>query len=78
MNNTICFSIELNMRERQVSDLKLELERLNSELHSFKTKYFDMKRALDADEARRLKVPTPKTPEKTQSDHCKCCKCWTS
>lgn len=66
------------MRERQVTDLKLELERINSELHSFKTKYFDMKRMLDVDEARRLKVPTPKTPEKTQSDHCKCCKCWTS
>ncbi|KAF9407537.1 hypothetical protein HW555_012476 [Spodoptera exigua] len=54
-----CLIAELSMRERQVSDQRLELDRVNSELHSFKQKYFEMKRALDADEARRLKVATP-------------------
>ncbi|XP_047539551.1 cilia- and flagella-associated protein 58-like [Vanessa atalanta] len=58
-----CLIAELNMRERQVTDLRLELDRVNGELNSSKQKYFDMKRALDADEARRLRVPTPATPE---------------
>lgn len=47
------------MREKQVADLRLELDRVNGDLHSFKQKYYEMKRALDADEARRLRVPTP-------------------
>lgn len=51
------------MRERQVTDLRLELERVNGELQSSKQKYFEIKRALDADEARRLRVPTPASPE---------------
>lgn len=50
---------ELNMRERLVTDLRLELERVNNDLVSYKQKYYEMKRALDADEARRLRVPTP-------------------
>ncbi|XP_063896257.1 cilia- and flagella-associated protein 58-like [Helicoverpa armigera] len=57
-----CLVAELSMRERQVNDQRLELERVNSELQSFKQKYYEMKRALDADEARRLKVATPPTP----------------
>ncbi|XP_045455418.1 cilia- and flagella-associated protein 58-like [Melitaea cinxia] len=58
-----CLIAELSMRERQVTDLRLELERVNGELHSSKQKYFEIKRALDADEARRLRVPTPASPE---------------
>lgn len=54
-----CLIAELSMRERQVSDQRLELDRVTSDLHSYKQKYFEMKRALDADEARRLKVATP-------------------
>lgn len=50
------------MREKQVTDLRLELDRVNGDLQSFKQKYYEMKRALDADEARRLKV-TPSSPE---------------
>ncbi|KAJ0170912.1 hypothetical protein K1T71_013684 [Dendrolimus kikuchii] len=57
-----CLIAELSMREKQVSDLRLELDRVNGDLHSFKQKYYEMKRALDADEARRLKVPTPPAP----------------
>ncbi|XP_069362955.1 cilia- and flagella-associated protein 58-like [Maniola hyperantus] len=58
-----CLIAELSMRERQVTDLRLELERVNGELATSKQKYFEMKRALDAEEARRLRVPTPVTPE---------------
>ncbi|CAH0721042.1 unnamed protein product, partial [Brenthis ino] len=58
-----CLIAELSMRERQVTDLRLELDRVNNELHSAKQRYFEMKRALDADEARRLKVATPATPD---------------
>lgn len=47
------------MREQQVSDLRLELDRINGDLQSYKQKYYEMKRALDADEARRLKVASP-------------------
>lgn len=47
------------MRERQVTDFRLELTKVSDELHSYKQKYFEMKRALDADEARRLRVPSP-------------------
>lgn len=65
-NNEILYAIhnfsELSMRERQVTDLRLELDRVNNELTSTKQKYFEMKRALDADEARRLRVPSPATP----------------
>ncbi|XP_052744958.1 cilia- and flagella-associated protein 58-like [Bicyclus anynana] len=57
-----CLIAELSMRERQVADLRLELDRGNSELASFKQKYYEMKRALDAEEVRRLRVPTPVTP----------------
>ncbi|XP_072932969.1 cilia- and flagella-associated protein 58-like [Epargyreus clarus] len=58
-----CLIAELSMRERQVTDLRLELDRVNEELHSFKQRYFEMKRALDADEARRLKVPVTSSPD---------------
>jgi hypothetical protein len=58
-SNFILFIPELSMREKQVSDLRLELERVNGDLHSYKQKYYEMKRALDADEARRLRVPSP-------------------
>ncbi|XP_075986652.1 cilia- and flagella-associated protein 58-like isoform X1 [Anticarsia gemmatalis] len=54
-----CLIAELSMREQQVTDQRLELDRVNAELQSFKQKYYEMKRALDADEARRLKVATP-------------------
>ncbi|XP_028157110.1 cilia- and flagella-associated protein 58-like [Ostrinia furnacalis] len=54
-----CLIAELSMREKQVTDQRLELERVNGELLSFKQKYYEMKRALDADEARRLRVPSP-------------------
>ncbi|XP_013165502.1 PREDICTED: cilia- and flagella-associated protein 58-like isoform X1 [Papilio xuthus] len=57
-----CLIAELAMRENQVTDLRRELDRTNGDLHSFKQKYYEMKRALDADEARRLKVPTPLHP----------------
>lgn len=50
------------MREKQVTDLRLELDRVNGDLTSFKQKYYEMKRALDAEEARRLRVPTPASP----------------
>lgn len=54
------------MREKQVTDLRLELDKINNELHSFKQRYYEMKRALDADEARRLRVPTPQShPDNT-------------
>ncbi|KAM3957974.1 cilia- and flagella-associated protein 58 [Aphomia sociella] len=56
-----CLIAELSMREKQVTDLKLELERANNDLHSFKQRYYEMKRALDADEARRLRVPSPQS-----------------
>ncbi|XP_063389253.1 cilia- and flagella-associated protein 58-like [Cydia fagiglandana] len=58
-----CLIAELNMREQQVSDQRLEIKRITDELLSFKQKYYEMKRALDADEARRLRVPTPPTHE---------------
>ncbi|XP_063629584.1 cilia- and flagella-associated protein 58-like [Cydia splendana] len=58
-----CLIAELNMREQQVSDQRLEIKRVTDELLSFKQKYYEMKRALDADEARRLRVPTPPTRE---------------
>ncbi|CAB3222985.1 unnamed protein product [Arctia plantaginis] len=58
-----CLIAELSMREKQVTDLRLELDRVNGDLQSFKQKYYEMKRALDADEARRLKVVTPSSPE---------------
>ncbi|VVC95152.1 unnamed protein product [Leptidea sinapis] len=48
--------IQLSMREKQVSDLRLELERVQQELACVKQNYFDMKRALDKDEERRLRV----------------------
>nr|XP_032523676.1 cilia- and flagella-associated protein 58-like [Danaus plexippus plexippus] len=54
-----CLIAELSMRERQVTDFRLELTKVSDELHSYKQKYFEMKRALDADEARRLRVPSP-------------------
>ncbi|CAK1594342.1 unnamed protein product [Parnassius mnemosyne] len=54
-----CLVAELGMRERQVSDLRRELDRANGDLNSFKQRYYEMKRALDADEARRLRVATP-------------------
>ncbi|CAG4970755.1 unnamed protein product [Colias eurytheme] len=54
-----CLIAELSMREKQVTDLRLELDKVNEDLNSFKQKYYEMKRALDADEARRLKIPTP-------------------
>ncbi|KAJ8715461.1 hypothetical protein PYW07_009943 [Mythimna separata] len=57
-----CLIAELNMRERQVTDQRLELDRVNNELQSFKQRYFEMKRALDAEESRRLKVTTPCSP----------------
>lgn len=50
------------MREKQVTDLRLELDRVHGELQSFKQRYYEMKRALDADEARRLKLVSPGTP----------------
>ncbi|CAH2059586.1 unnamed protein product, partial [Iphiclides podalirius] len=50
---------ELGMRENQVTDLRRELDRANGDLNSFKQRYYEMKRALDADEARRLRIPTP-------------------
>ncbi|KAL0811267.1 hypothetical protein ABMA28_009685 [Loxostege sticticalis] len=56
-----CLIAELSMREKQVTDLRLELDRVNDDLHSFKQKYYEMKRALDADEARRLRVPSPQS-----------------
>ncbi|XP_061723213.1 cilia- and flagella-associated protein 58-like [Cydia pomonella] len=56
-----CLIAELNMREQQVTDQRLEIQRITDELSSFKQKYYEMKRALDADEARRLRVPTPPT-----------------
>ncbi|XP_013185024.1 cilia- and flagella-associated protein 58 [Amyelois transitella] len=56
-----CLIAELSMREKQVADLRLELDRANSDLHSFKQRYYEMKRALDADEARRLRVPSPQS-----------------
>ncbi|XP_041985150.1 cilia- and flagella-associated protein 58-like [Aricia agestis] len=60
-----CLVAELSMRERQVTDLRLEVDRINAELTSFKQKYYDMKRVLDADEARRLKTPvTPASAAK--------------
>lgn len=51
------------MREKQVTDLRLELDRVSGDLTSFKQKYYEMKRALDAEEARRLRVPTPASPD---------------
>ncbi|CAG5014410.1 unnamed protein product [Parnassius apollo] len=57
-----CLVAELGMRERQVSDLRRELDRANGDLNSFKQRYYEMKRALDADEARRLRVATPLPP----------------
>ncbi|CAH0597808.1 unnamed protein product [Chrysodeixis includens] len=57
-----CLIAELSMREKQVTDLRLELDRVNSDLQSFKQKYYELKRALDAEEARRLKVVTPGSP----------------
>ncbi|CAH0401574.1 unnamed protein product [Chilo suppressalis] len=57
-----CLIAEVSMREKQVADLRLELDRVNEELHSFKQRYYEMKRALDADEARRLRVPSPASP----------------
>ncbi|XP_030033121.2 cilia- and flagella-associated protein 58 [Manduca sexta] len=54
-----CLVAEMSMRERQVTDLRLDLERVNGELHSFKQKYYEMKRALDAEETRRLKLVSP-------------------
>ncbi|XP_052752847.1 cilia- and flagella-associated protein 58-like [Galleria mellonella] len=54
-----CLIAELSMREKQVADFRLELDRVNNELNSFKQRYYEMKRALDADEARRLRVPSP-------------------
>ncbi|CAF4921080.1 unnamed protein product [Pieris macdunnoughi] len=57
-----CLIAELSMREKQVADLRLELDKVNEDLNNFKQKYYEMKRALDADEARRLRVPTPATP----------------
>ncbi|KAI8423271.1 hypothetical protein MSG28_014298 [Choristoneura fumiferana] len=59
---------ELSMREQQVTDLRLELDRVNGDLHSFKHKYYEMKRALDADEARRLKVVGQQTPPTTPAE----------
>lgn len=56
------------MRERQVSDLRLDMERVNSDLTSYKQKYYELKRALDADEARRLKVPSPQGTRSPQSN----------
>ncbi|XP_063369056.1 cilia- and flagella-associated protein 58-like [Cydia amplana] len=56
-----CLIAELNMREQQVSDQRLEIKRITDDLSSFKQKYYEMKRALDADEARRLRVHTPPT-----------------
>ncbi|XP_053619335.1 cilia- and flagella-associated protein 58-like isoform X1 [Plodia interpunctella] len=56
-----CLIAELSMREKQVADLRLELDRANGDLHSFKQRYYEMKRALDADEARRLRVPSPQS-----------------
>ncbi|XP_048486401.1 cilia- and flagella-associated protein 58 isoform X3 [Plutella xylostella] len=63
-----CLIAELNMRERQVSDLRLDMERVNSDLTSYKQKYYELKRALDADEARRLKVPSPQGTRSPQSN----------
>ncbi|XP_026745828.1 cilia- and flagella-associated protein 58-like [Trichoplusia ni] len=57
-----CLIAELSMREKQVTDLRLELDRVHGELQSFKQRYYEMKRALDADEARRLKLVSPGTP----------------
>ncbi|XP_059050606.1 cilia- and flagella-associated protein 58-like [Achroia grisella] len=54
-----CLIAELSMREKQVADFRLELDRVNNELQSFKQRYYEIKRALDADEARRLRVPSP-------------------
>ncbi|XP_049880437.1 cilia- and flagella-associated protein 58-like [Pectinophora gossypiella] len=67
-----CLIAELNMRERQVTDLRHELDRMNEDLHSYKTKYYDMKRALDADEARRLRVPTPLSTPAARTDQTYC------
>lgn len=58
-----CLIAEVNMRERQVSDLRLEIEKTTTELNGYKQKYYELKRALDADEARRLRLPTPITPD---------------
>ncbi|XP_050681914.1 cilia- and flagella-associated protein 58-like [Leptidea sinapis] len=55
-NKMKCLLAELSMREKQVSDLRLELERVQQELACVKQNYFDMKRALDKDEERRLRV----------------------
>ncbi|XP_073963591.1 cilia- and flagella-associated protein 58-like [Choristoneura fumiferana] len=63
-----CLIAELSMREQQVTDLRLELDRVNGDLHSFKHKYYEMKRALDADEARRLKVVGQQTPPTTPAE----------
>ncbi|XP_068625385.1 cilia- and flagella-associated protein 58-like [Battus philenor] len=65
-----CLVAELGMRENQVTDLRRELDRVNGDLNSFKQKYYEMKRALDADEARRMRIPTPlhpTSPNLTQS-----------
>ncbi|CAH2240415.1 jg16780 [Pararge aegeria aegeria] len=61
-----CLIAELSMRERQVTDLRLELDRGNNELVIFKQKYYEMKRALDAEETRRLRIPSPATPVATE------------
>ncbi|CAG9569510.1 unnamed protein product [Danaus chrysippus] len=64
-----CLIAELSMRERQVTDFRLELTKVSDELHSYKQKYFEMKRALDADEARRLRVPSP-APRRKYNTRC--------
>ncbi|KAI5639432.1 cilia- and flagella-associated protein 58 [Phthorimaea operculella] len=57
-----CLIAEVSMRERQVTDLRRELDRANGEVHEFKQKYYELKRALDADEARRLRLLAPASP----------------
>ncbi|GBP61013.1 Cilia- and flagella-associated protein 58 [Eumeta japonica] len=55
-----CLVAELSMRERQITDLKMELQRAED----YKRRYNETLRALDADERRKFLESTPTTEDK--------------
>ncbi|KAL4710819.1 hypothetical protein ACJJTC_010942, partial [Scirpophaga incertulas] len=52
-----CLIAEVSMREKQVRDLRLEVKRATEDMYEYKRKYEEQRRTLDAEEARRLRVP---------------------
>lgn len=58
---------ELNMYQAQVNEYKYEIERLVRELNDMKRKYFEMRRAQQADREKGLKQVQPPPPNPNQN-----------